>query len=154
MTVTTDDRWRPNATVATVIAHQGRFLLVEERDRDTGESVINQPAGHIEPGESLIQAAEREVLEETGWRVIVHAYLGVGRLQAANGLTYLRHTFVAQPVSEIGQHALDEGIIAAHWMTYEELLACRNRHRSPLVMQVVELFIQGAQAPLSLVLDA
>lgn len=152
--MTTDDRWRPNATVATVITRQGRFLVVEEHDRDTGQRVINQPAGHIELGESLTQAAEREVLEETGWRVIVHAYLGVGRLQAANGVTYLRHTFVAHPISEIGQHELDEGIIAVHWMTYEELLSCRDRHRSPLVMQVVELFIQGAQASLSLVLDA
>ncbi len=148
------DRWRPNATVATVVERDGRFLMVEELDRDTGFVVVNQPAGHLEAGETLLEAARREVLEETGWQVTVNGYLGVARLQAANGITYLRHTFTAQPHQEISQPHLDEGIIAAHWMTYEELQSCQSKHRSPLVMKVVNLFIQGAQAPLSLVLDA
>ena len=152
--LTTHGRWRPNATVATVVEREGRFLMVEELDRDTGLIVVNQPAGHLEAGETLVEAAEREVLEETGWQVTVKSYLGVARLQAVNGVTYLRHTFVAQPCHEISHPHLDEGIIAARWMTYEELRACQSKHRSPLVMQVVELFIQGVQAPLSLVLDA
>ena len=148
------DRWRPNATVATVVERDGRFLVVEELDRDTGFVVVNQPAGHLEAGETLVEAAQREVREETGWQVDINGYLGVARLQAANGITYLRHTFSAQPYQEISHRHLDEGIIAARWMTYEELQNCQSKHRSPLVMKVVDLFIQGVQAPLSLVLDA
>lgn len=149
-----DDRWRPNATVATVVEHNGLFLMVEEYDRDTGLAVLNQPAGHLEESETLVEAAKREVLEETGWQVTINGYLGVATFKASNGITYLRHTFTAKPAREISQRVLDEGIIGARWMSYEELVACRARHRSPLVIQVVELFIQGVQAPLSLVLDA
>lgn len=148
------DRWRPNATVAAVVERDGRFLMVEELDRDTGLVVVNQPAGHLEAGETLVEAARREVQEETGWQVTVNGYLGVARLQAANGITYLRHTFSAQPYQEISHSLLDTGIIATHWMTYEELQDCQSKHRSPLVMQVVDLFVQGVRAPLSLVLDA
>jgi len=149
-----DARWRPNATVATVVEREGRFLMIKERDRDTGLIVVNQPAGHLEAGETLIAAAEREVLEETGWRIDLTGYLGVARLEAGNGTTYLRHTFTASPSYQISQQGLDDGIIAVHWMTYEELLACRHIHRSTLVVKVVELFIQGMKAPLSLVLEA
>lgn len=146
-------RWRPNATVATVVHRDGHFLMVEEKDRDTGDTVFNQPAGHLEEGESLIQAAEREVLEETRWRVSITHYLGVARWQAANGTTYLRHSFLARPDAEIGSLPLDEGIIAVHWMNREQLEARASQMRSPLVLAVIDLYLSGGAAPLSLILD-
>ena len=94
-------RWCPHATVATVVVDSDRFLIVEERDGRSGKVVFNQPAGHLEEGESLMEAAVREVLEETRWRVSLTAYLGVAQLLAADGVSYLRHSFVAAPLEEI-----------------------------------------------------
>lgn len=151
--MTADPRWRPNATVATVVVRDNEFLMVEERDRDTGDLVLNQPAGHLEPHESLIEAAQREVLEETRWQVEISAYLGVARYPAVNGVTYLRHSFLALPVSEIRSRPLDDGIIAAHWMTRDQLARQAHRLRSPLVLAVIDLYLRGDIAPLSLVID-
>jgi len=149
------ERWRPHATVAAVICDdEGRFLMVEEHDGHTGLSVLNQPAGHLEQGESLIDAVEREVLEETRWAVTTTGYLGVARYEAPNGSTYLRHGFVCKPEMEMCERSLDAGIIAAHWMTQDQLTHSAIRLRSPLVLRAVDLYLRGAVAPLSLVSDS
>ena len=146
-------RWRPNATVAVVIPRDDKFLLVEEIDRVTGARVLNHPAGHIEEHESLIDAAKREVQEETRWNVDVTGYLGVARFIGADGVTYLRHSFLAEPIAEIASRRLDDGIIAAHWMSLGEIENADIPLRSPLVLAVTRLYLTGAVAPLALVLD-
>ncbi|MGD8174344.1 NUDIX hydrolase [Marinimicrobium sp. ARAG 43.8] len=141
--------WAPHVTVATVVEKEGRFLFVyEECD---GRQVYNQPAGHLEPNESLIEAAVRETLEETRWRVRPTALLGVGLYEApANGITYLRHTFVAEALEECSALPLDDGIIEPRWLTREELLAKRDQWRSPMVMDAVDDYLSGVRYPLEL----
>ena len=148
-----DPRWRPNATVATVIERDGLFLMVEEIDKVTGECVYNQPAGHLEPDESLVAAAVREVLEETGYHSEVTGYLGVSLFRGGNGVTYLRHSFVAKVLSFDATVTLDEGIIAAHWIGLSEIRENAERLRSPLTLRVIENYVDGHIAPLSLVND-
>lgn len=148
------ERWRPNATVAAVICDaEGRFLLVEEHDVETNGSVLNQPAGHLEQGETLIEAVAREVLEETRWLACASGYLGVARYQAPNGMTYLRHGFVCEPQREVLEQPLDAGIIDARWMTRDEILASSVPLRSPLVLRAIDAYLEGAVMPLSFVID-
>ena len=147
-------RWRPNATVAAVVERDAHFLIVEERDRVTGGIVFNQPAGHLERGESLADAVVRETLEETRWQVELVGYLGVARFVATDDTTYLRHTFAATPKREVSHLALDDGIIGCHWMTRTDIAAHATQLRSPLVLQVIDLYCRGVIAPLSLVLDS
>ena len=146
-------RWRPNATVAVVIVQDDKFLLVEEIDRVTGARVLNQPAGHLEDNESLIEAAIREVREETRWDVDITGYLGVARFIGADGLTYLRHSFLATPIAEDTTRVLDEVIIATHWLSLQDVESSDIPLRSPLVLSVIQLYLSGAIAPMSLVLD-
>ena len=146
-------RWRPNATVAVVVALDDKFLMVEEIDPDTRARALNQPAGHLEENESLIDAAIREVQEETRWDVDITGYLGVARFIGSDGITYLRHSFLATPVIEVATRALDGGIIAAHWMSLGEIETAHIPLRSPQVLAVIKLYLSGAAAPLSLVLD-
>ena len=149
-----NDRWRPNATVAAVICDaEGRFLLVEERDAETNGSVLNQPAGHLEQGETLTEAVAREVLEETRWLACATGYLGVARYQAPNGVTYLRHGFVCEVQREVLEQPLDAGIIDARWMTRDEILASSVPLRSPLVLRAIDAYLEGAVMPLSFVID-
>ncbi|CAN5616224.1 NUDIX hydrolase [soil metagenome] len=146
--------WQPDVTVATVVVDGGRLLCVEERV-NTG-LVINQPAGHLEPDESLVAAAQRETLEETAWHVRLTAFIGAYQWQAPSasdggpGRHYLRFAFAAEPVSHDPTRSLDEGIVRALWMTPNELEAARARHRSPLVWQVVTDFLGGRRHPLSM----
>ncbi|HEY0332208.1 MAG TPA: NUDIX hydrolase [Stenotrophomonas sp.] len=139
----------PHVTVATVVARNGRLLVVEERI--DGALVINQPAGHLEPGESLQDAAVRETREETGWDVRLTAFIGCYQWQAGNGEHYLRFAFAAEPVSHDPAQPLDTGIERAVWMSAGELQADRARLRSPLVWQVVADFLAGRRFPLTLV---
>src|SRR5690606_34474809 len=128
--------WAPHVTVATVVERQGRFLLV--REQADGREVYNQPAGHLEQDETLVDAAERETLEETGWSVSVTALLSIGLYQSPlSGVTYLRHTFVAEPLSHHPERNLDEGILAAEWLSHEDLLERHQRLRSPMVLQAI-----------------
>jgi len=133
------DIWKPSVTVAAIIERQGKFLLVEE---ETSDGVrFNQPAGHLDPGESLIAAASREALEETAHEFTPDALIGVYMSRYISSrtnenVTYLRFAFSGQ-VGAAHDQALDEGIIRALWMSYEELRACEDQHRSPLVMQCV-----------------
>jgi 8-oxo-dGTP pyrophosphatase MutT (NUDIX family) len=147
--------WKPNATVATVIERDGKYLLVEERDKTTGEMVFNQPAGHLEEGESLVAAAYRETMEETGWEIGLTGVLSVALYQApSNGITYLRTTFVGTGVKHCEDAELDPDIHAVHWLTPDEILAKSARMRSPLVLASIEQHRQGVCYPLDLIYNA
>jgi 8-oxo-dGTP pyrophosphatase MutT (NUDIX family) len=139
----------PHVVVASVVERAGCFLLVEERV--DGRLVLNQPAGHWERGETLVEAARREALEETGWEVEPVAVLGVYHV-VPPGLAYgfLRVAFVAEPRAERPGHRLDEGIERAVWMSRDEIAACRERHRSPMVLRCVDDHLAGRRFPLDL----
>lgn len=145
--------WAPHVTVATIIERDDCFLMVyEEAD---GKKVYNQPAGHLDPNETLQAAAIRETLEETGWHVTLTGAVGVNLYTApSNGVTYLRTTFIGQPVSHDPTRALDTGIIEAVWLTYEELCAQRDHLRSPMTLQIIEEYRAGRRFPLSVIGDA
>lgn len=139
--------WQPDVTVATLVVRDGRLLMVEEVVR--GKTVINQPAGHLEPNESLVEAALRETLEETAWHVRLTAFVGAYQWTSPrDGKQFLRMAFAADPVEHDSERALDHGIVQAIWMTPSELQAQQARHRSPLVWRVVEDFLGGARYPL------
>lgn len=142
-------RWSPRVTVATVVVDDGRLLLVEERI--AGRSVLNQPAGHLEPDESLASAAVRETLEETGWDVELTDFIGCYQWTATDGTPFLRFCYAAQPLRHHPERALDSGIERALWMAPEELAAAHDRLRSPLVWQVASDFLGGQRHPLALV---
>lgn len=146
----TGDIWQPDVTVATVVVRDGRLLLVEEYAG--GDAlVLNQPAGHLEPDESLLDAALRETREETGWDVELTAFIGTYQWKAQeNGRHYLRFAFAATPLRHDESVKLDDGIERAVWLTPEELQAGQARHRSPLVWKVVADFLGGRRHPLSL----
>ena len=142
--------WQPDVTVATVVVHDGRLLLVEETVG--GRLVLNQPAGHLEPDESLIDAALRETLEETGWDVRLTAFVGAYQWKAPEtDRHYLRFAFAAEPVTHDPTRPLDEGIARTLWLTPGELQAQSERHRSPLVWRVAADFLAGRRQPLDLV---
>ncbi len=141
--------WAPHVTVATVVERDGRFLFVFEHA--DGRDVYNQPAGHLEPGENLVEAAVRETLEETRWKVKPTALLSISLYNApANGVTYLRHTFVAEALEEKPEQPLDDGIIEPRWLTRDELLACRDEWRSPMVLDAVDEYLSGRRYSLDL----
>ncbi len=144
---------RPSATVAAVIERGGQFLLVEEED--DGRIVYNQPAGHLELNESLIEGCAREVLEESAWHFRPRELVGIYRWSkpasaSAAGVTYLRFAFCG----ELGEHEadrrLDTGIVRAVWLRPEEIRASRERHRSPLVLRCVEDYLAGRRYPLEI----
>ena len=123
-----DSIWKPNVTVAAVLERDGRFLLVEEHT-ELGDR-FNQPAGHLEPGESLIEGAIRETLEETAYTFRPTALLGVYQYrQERNDTTYLRFAFTGEITGHEAARALDQGIIRAAWLTVEEIRGHRTRHR-------------------------
>jgi 8-oxo-dGTP pyrophosphatase MutT (NUDIX family) len=146
--------WQPDVTVATVVVRDRRVLCVEERA--DGALVLNQPAGHLEPDEGLAEAALRETLEETGWDVRLGAFIGAYQWKApprpgeAEGRHYLRFAFAAEPVRHHPERELDTGIVRALWLTPAELLAERERHRSPLVWEAVADCLGGRRQALSL----
>ena len=145
------NNWPPHVTVATVVQREGEYLLVEERDKTTGQMVFNQPAGHLDPGESVIEAAMRETLEETGWEVRLTAVLGMSLyLAPGNGITYYRTSFLAEPVQPVIDAVIDPDIHAVHWLDYDEILANSARMRSPLVLATIEQYRKGYCYPLDL----
>ena len=142
--------WQPDVTVATVVVADGRLLCVEERAG--GRLVLNQPAGHLEPDESLLDAALRETREETGWDVRLTAFVGAYQWKAPETQRhYLRFAFAAEPVAHDPARPLDEGIVRALWLTPSELHAAADRHRSPLVWRAVTDYLAGSRHPLALV---
>ena len=141
--------WKPNVTVAALIEREGRFLLVEEETEDGLR--FNQPAGHLDEGESLVAACTREAAEETAWSFNPTALVGIYQWPRPQGdITYLRFAFAG----ELGAHeegrALDAGILRAVWMTPDEIRASADRHRSPLVWQCVSDYLDGRRFPLEL----
>ena len=142
--------WAPHVTVATIIERDNRFLMVyEESD---GKLVYNQPAGHLDPDETLFEAAIRETLEETGWTIRLTGVVGVNLYTApSNGITYFRTTFIAEAVSHDADYKLDTGIIEAVWLTYEELVERKNQLRSPMTLQIIDDYRNGRVFPLNVV---
>lgn len=146
----TEKYWQPDVTVATVVVREGRLLMVEEQV--AGAIVFNQPAGHLEPDESILHAARRETLEETGWHVELTHFIGAYQWKAReSNQHYLRMAFAAVPTQQALNFKLDEGIIAAHWLTPSELKALTAQHRSPLVWKLVEDYLAGQRFPLQAV---
>ena len=145
-------RFTPHVTVATVVENQGRFLLVEETA--DGRAVFNQPAGHLEADESLMQAAIRETLEETGWDVELTAVTGIYLYTApSNGVTYQRVCFAAKALQQRDNYQLDDGIIGPQWLTRDELAAQPERWRSELVLLCIDDYLSGERFPLALLRD-
>jgi 8-oxo-dGTP pyrophosphatase MutT (NUDIX family) len=142
--------WAPHVTVATIIERDNRFLMVyEESD---GKLVYNQPAGHLDPDETLHEAAIRETLEETGWTVKLTGVVGVNLYTApSNGITYFRTTFIGEAVSHDANRLLDTGIIEAVWLTYEELVERKHQLRSPMTLQIIDDYLEGRRFPLGVV---
>jgi 8-oxo-dGTP pyrophosphatase MutT (NUDIX family) len=125
--------------------------MVEERDELAGGLVFNQPAGHLEPGEGLLQAALRETLEETGWEVELTGLIGVSLATASNGITYYRTSFAARPLRPAEGAVLDPDIERIHWLSYEEIRNNSARMRSPLVLPTIEQYRKGHHYPLDFV---
>jgi 8-oxo-dGTP pyrophosphatase MutT (NUDIX family) len=143
---------RPVVTVATIVVRDGAFLCVEEETR--AGLRINQPAGHLEAGESLASAAARETLEETGYTVMPAALVGIYRWRSPDApATFVRFCFAADVVAHDPARALDHGIVRAQWFTRDALVARRAEHRSPLVMRCIDDFLSGRRLPLALVTE-
>jgi 8-oxo-dGTP pyrophosphatase MutT (NUDIX family) len=144
--------WKPSVTVAAIIERDGRFLLIEE---ETSEGIkLNQPAGHLDPHESLEQAVVREVMEETAHDFTPHALVGMymSRYRSrtrGTDVTYLRFTFCGEAGKQHDQ-PLDHGILRTLWMTRDEMAACQERHRSPIMLQCVDDYLAGKRTPLAL----
>ena len=149
--------WKPHVTVAAIVEREGRFLLVEEQTSDGLR--LNNPAGHLEPGESLVAACSREMLEETA-----HAFRPTGLVgvylsrvpkpargaQPAQVVTYLRFAFCGELGEFSADRRLDHGIVRTLWMTPEEIRASVDRHRSPALLQCVQDFLAGVRYPLGM----
>lgn len=142
--------WKPNVTVAAVIERDGRFLLVEE---ETSEGVrFNQPAGHLDEGESLVDAAVRETLEETAHRFVPHYLVGIYQWRRPGAdTTYLRFAFAGESAGHDPQQELDVGILRALWLSPEELTSQPERHRSPMVAKCIADYLAGVRFPLDLI---
>lgn len=146
--------WKPSVTVAAVIERDGRFLMVEEQTREGLR--LNQPAGHLDPGESLVQAVERETLEETAHRVRAQAGVGMymsryGRGGIGGDVTYLRFAFACRVLDHDPRRALDTGIVRALWLSGDEIRARADMHRSPAVMRTVDDYLSGHRFALELI---
>ena len=143
---------RPHLTVAAVVERDGRFLLVEERS--SGKVVLNQPAGHVEAGETLVQAVVRETLEETGWYFEPQFVIGVYRYYSPlNGVTYLRICFGGEVAGHDEQRPLDDEILQALWMERSALEREGERLRSPMVLRCIDDYLAGRRYGLDLLTE-
>ena len=142
--------WKPNTTVAAVIELEGKFLLVEE---DTDDGVrLNQPAGHLDEGESLIAACARETLEESAWHFVPENLLGIYQWRRPQSdVTYLRFAFSGVLGAHEADRKLDHGIRRALWLSINEIIISQAIHRSPLVMQCVNDYLAKRRFPLDLI---
>ncbi len=151
-------RWKPSVTVAAIVERQGRYLLIEEH---TPEGLrLNNPAGHLEPGEDPVSACAREAIEETAHPFVPQHLVGVylSRFQRparagreAEDVTYLRFAFSGQVDDPVADRKLDDGILRTLWMTLDEVRASADRHRSPLVLRCIEDHARGQRWPLAVV---
>lgn len=148
-----EETWAPHVTVAAIVERDGQFLLVEEHTR--AGLRLNQPAGHLEPGETLHEAVARETLEETAYAFAPEALVGVYMTHfgkpGESGATYLRFTYSGQVAAQPENRALDPDIVRTLWMSADELRAASERHRTPLVMQCVDDYLAGKRVPLDFV---
>ncbi len=142
--------WLPHVTVAAVIEQNGKFLMVEETSNS--QLVFNQPAGHLDEGETLLEAVSRETLEETAWHFtadyLVGVYLWTGE---HNGVTYIRFCYAGQVGAHEPDRVLDDGIHAAHWLSRDELSAKADQLRSPMVLLCIDDYLSGKRLPLDCV---
>lgn len=146
-TITTRTVWRPHVTVACVVAQGDRYLMVEEEVG--GRLVYNQPAGHLDDGESLRHAAVRETLEETGWTIELQHLVGVHQwLSTEHGQGVVRFSFAGSALSHDPHRPLDQGIHRALWLTRSEIAALGERLRSPLVLLSIDAWLAGQRLPL------
>jgi 8-oxo-dGTP pyrophosphatase MutT (NUDIX family) len=144
--------WHPHITVATIVEVDGRFLMVEESKG--GRLVLNQPAGHLEPNETLRQAAIRETVEETGWDVALSGVVGIYLYTApSNGVTYQRVCFAATAIEHDPHRTLDTGIVGTHWMTRDELAVQPERWRSELILRCIDDYLAGPDYDLGVIRD-
>jgi 8-oxo-dGTP pyrophosphatase MutT (NUDIX family) len=141
---------RPALTVAAVAERAGRFLVVEERIG--GRRVFNQPAGHVEAGETLVRAVVRETLEETGWTFAPTEFIGAYLWAGSRGRpSTLRFAFCGEATGHDEARALDDDIVAAHWLTRTELAALGDRLRTPLVLRCIDDYVGGQRLPIAAV---
>lgn len=144
--------WKPHATVAAIIEDQGRFLMVEEVRES--KSVFNQPAGHLEPDESLLDAVIRETQEEAAAEFKPEHVTGIYRwIHPQTQSSYLRFAFCGRCISINPEQALDDGIIQTHWLSRDELASQPDRLRSPLVLSCIDDYLSGKRFPLEQLID-
>ena len=144
--------WKPHVTVAAIAEHRGQFLLVEERV--SGKLVINQPAGHLEQGESLVDAVVRETLEETGWHFSPSALVGVYRWQQpGRERTFLRFAFCGSLSDHDARRPLDAGIVRTLWLPRDHLASRQEQLRGPMVLASIDDYLRGERHALSLFND-
>lgn len=143
--------WKPNVTVAAITEQDNRFLMVEEIIN--GKAVYNQPAGHLDEGESLVQAVIRETLEETAWHFQPTAICGIYRWMTPEGITFLRIGFAGICNGHESDRPLDTGILQALWLSRAELLERGEQLRSPMVLCCIDDYLAGKRYPLSLLQD-
>ena len=144
-----ETRWKPSVTVAAVVERAGRYLVVEERTPDGLR--LNNPAGHLDPGESIVQGVVRETLEETACALSPEALVGVylARLQrGTQDITYLRFAICGSVGEPLPGRVLDVPVERTLWLTLDELRASAHRHRSPLLLQCVQDHARGLRYPL------
>lgn len=141
--------WRPDVTVAAICEQDGRFLLVEELAKSTQQVVFNQPAGHIEQGETVLQAVIRETLEETQCHFTPKGFVGFYRLEAETNKTYFRYTFFGEVSEPDLSQSLDQDIIRTHWLSLEEIQRLSNL-RSPLVLACIQDYLANKHFPLDI----
>ncbi len=139
----------PHVTAAAIIHREDKFLIIEERSE--GRVVLNQPAGHLEIGESLTEAIIREVMEESGYPFTPEYVSGIYHYVAGKNITYLRFAFVGSVTEADAGMVLDDGIIATHWMSLDELKAASARLRTPLVIEAIKDYLDGGRYPLSMI---
>ena len=145
---TNADIWRPHVTVACVIADGDRYLMVEEEVK--GQLAYNQPAGHLDDGESLLDAAVRETLEETGWTVALEHLIGIHQWRSTeHGDAVIRFSFAARALRHDAARPLDTGIQRALWLTRSEIATLGDRLRSPLVLMSIDAWLAGQRLPLN-----
>ncbi|MGH1461142.1 MAG: NUDIX hydrolase [Neptuniibacter sp.] len=143
--------WHPHATVAVVVEKDGKFLLVEELS--SGEIVFNQPAGHIEEGETFIEAACREALEETAWQVKPQYLIGFYIYKGGNDTTYHRACYAAEAIEHHAELSLDDGIIRAVWLSRDEIAEQSHKLRSPMVLKCIDDYLEGRHFPLDFIYE-
>ena len=144
--------WAPHVTVAAVALREERFLIVNELSRQ--RRVLNQPAGHLEDGEALVDAVVREVREETAWTFQPEYIVGVYRWRnSTSHTTHLRIAFYGSVMQHLAEQPLDDGILAAEWLSYAEIKHREAEHRSPLVMRCIDDYLAGRHYELDLLRD-